>query len=436
MKTKKLTKPEKPEKPQKLDESRRRKRGRGRAGRRATAGMAVLVLGALLAACGGGSTGSAGSDGSVGADGSAASQGSSDAAGAPDGAARETSPAAARDGGRATGGRVVNVEVVTLGAEPFTETIRVTGVAEANRDVTLSAEESGRIRALPVEKGSPVSGGDVVARIDGTILSAEVGQARAQAELARERFERQQQLFEEERAISEITFLEARYAAEEARERLASLEERLARTRVRVPFAGVLDDRLVELGSMVSPGTAVARLVDLDPIRVSGGVPERYAPDVAVGTEATVRFDVLPDTAFRARLAYVGATVDRESRTVPVEFTVRNPGRMVKPEMVANIEIVRRELAGAVVVPRDALVRREDGFAAFVVVEGGDGPVARARSLEVGPARQDRVVIRSGLEAGDRLVVVGQNQVAEGDRVRVVGTGRLAASGPRGEERR
>lgn len=430
MKTKKLTKPEKPKK---LDESRRRKRGRGRAGRRAALGTAVLVLGALLAACGGGSAGSAGSDGSVGADGSAAS---ADAAGAPDGAAREASPAPARDGGRATGGRVVNVEVVTLGAEPFTETIRVTGVAEANRDVTLSAEESGRIRALPVEKGSPVSGGDVVARIDGTILSAEVGQARAQAELARERFERQQQLFEEERAISEITFLEARYAAEEARERLASLEERLARTRVRVPFAGVLDDRLVELGSMVSPGTAVARLVDLDPIRVSGGVPERYAPDVAVGTEATVRFDVLPDTAFRARLAYVGATVDRESRTVPVEFTVRNPGRMVKPEMVANIEIVRRELAGAVVVPRDALVRREDGFAAFVVVEGGDGPVARARSLEVGPAREDRVVIRSGLEAGDRLVVVGQDQVAEGDRVRVVGTGRLAASGPRGEERR
>lgn len=387
------------------------RRGRVRPGVRAAAGTAMLVLTALLAACGG--SGGQGTE-------------------SPEGASRgETAAATAADrtGQGGGDGRVINVEVATLAAEPFTETIRITGVAEANRDVTLSAEESGRIRELPVEKGSAVAGGDVVARIDDAILAAEVGQARAQAELARERFERQEQLFREDRAISEITYLEARYGAEQAAERLASLEERLARTRVRVPFDGVLDDRLVELGSMVSPGTAVARLVDLDPIRVSGGVPERYAADVEVGTGATVRFDVLPDTTFRARLAYVGATVDRESRTFPVEFTVRNPGRVVKPEMVANIEIVRRRLADAVVVPQDAVVRREDGFAAFVVEEGADGPVARVRRLEVGPSREDRVVVRSGLEPGDRLVVVGQNQVAEGDRVRVVGSERLATSG-------
>lgn len=417
-----------------MSEGRKGRKGRGRIGGRAASGTsglpaavrpaAVLAV-ALLAACGG-------SGGAVEGAGSAES-------GSPDGttatAAASTDEARAgraqqgqqaQEGGA---GRVVNVEVATLEAEPFTETIRITGVAEANRDVTLSAEESGRIRGLPVEKGSPVSEGDVVARIDDVILAAEVGQARAQAELARERFERQEQLFREDRAISEITYLEARYGAEQAAERLASLEERLARTRVRVPFDGVLDDRLVELGSMVSPGTAVARLVDLDPIRVSGGVPERYAADVEAGTEATVRFDVLPDTTYRAKLAYVGATVDRESRTFPVEFTVRNPGRIVKPEMVADIEIVRRRLADAVVVPRDALVRREEGFAAFVVEESADGPVARVRRLEVGPAREDRVVISSGLEPGDRLVVVGQNQVTGGDRVRVVGRERLAGSG-------
>lgn len=386
------------------------RRGRVGIGGRAAAGtsgppaavLAAVLAAALLAACGGGGGAELSGDAETGS---------------PDGAAASGDLA----GDRAGSGRVVNVEVATLAAEPFTETIRITGVAEANRDVTLSAEESGRIRELPVEKGSPVSEGDVVARIDDVILAAEVGQSRAQAELARERFERQEQLFREDRAISEITYLEARYGAEQAAERLASLEERLARTRVRVPFDGVMDDRLVELGGMVSPGTAVARLVDLDPIRVSGGVPERYAADVEAGTEATVRFDVLPDTTYRARLAYVGATVDRESRTFPVEFTVRNPGRIVKPEMVANIEIVRRRLADAVVVPRDALVRREEGFAAFVVEESADGPVARVRRLEVGPAREDRVVISSGLEPGDRLVVVGQNQVTGGDRVRVVG---------------
>lgn len=321
-----------------------------RAGGRRAAGAAVLALAATAIGCGGAGQGAPGSGGTE-----------------------------AEASGPSRSGRVVNVEVATVAAVPFTETIRITGTAEANRDVTLSAEESGRIRGLPVEKGSSVVAGQVVARIDDAILAAEAGEARARAELARERHQRQERLFREDRAISEITYLEARYTAEQAAERLASLEERLARTRVRVPFDGVLDDRLVELGSMVSPGSAVARLVDLDPIRVSGGVPERYAPDVEAGTPATVRFDVLPDTTFRARLAYVGATVDRESRTVPVEFTVRNPGRIVKPEMVANIEIVRRELT-------DALVRREEGFAAFVVEEDAEGPVARVRRIEVGAA--------------------------------------------------
>lgn len=370
---------------------------RMRAGAGAVPGLAALALAAALAACGGGTGGDGGA---------------------------ESSAVAAQPGS----GRVVNVEVRTLSPGAFTETIRVTGVAEANRDVTLAAEESGTIRALPVEKGTPVSANEVVARIDDAILTAEVGQAEARASLARERYERQRQLFEERNAVSEISFLEARYNAEEAAERLTSLRERLARTRVRVPFAGVLEDRLVELGSSVAPGTAVARLVDLDPIRVSGGVPERYARDVEVGTEATVRFDVLSDTAFSARLAYVGATVDRESRTFPVEFTIRNPGRVIKPEMVANVELVRRRWTDAIVVPRDAVVRREEGHAAFVVEERDGEPVARDRVVALGPARDDLVVVRSGLEPGDRLVVVGQGQVARGDRVRIVGEDRGAVA--------
>lgn len=330
--------------------------------------------------------------------------------------------------------RVVNVEVEELETTAFTRVVRVTGTAEANRDVEVSAEESGVIRELPVKKGSRVRRGQVIARIDDRVLRAQVEQARAQAELARENWERRKRLFEEDKAISELDYLQARYQFEEARARLQSLEERLDRTRIRAPVEGILEERHVEVGSLVSPGSRVARVVDLDPVEISGGVPERYAPEIEPGAPATVRFDVLPDTSFSARLSFVGASIDRESRTFRVELELPNPEGRIKPEMVANVEVVRGTTEDALVVPRGALVRQQDGFVAFVAesASDGDGLVARARPVETGDSRSDRIVIRSGLEAGDVLIVVGQEQVADGDRIRVVGGRSSGAAGTEG----
>ena len=202
--------------------------------------------------------------------------------------------------------RVVNVEVVPLERDTFTDVIRLTGTVAANRDVMISAEESGVIRELFVEKGSQVEAGRWIAKIDDRVLKAQVSQARAQAELASETWERRKRLWEEDGVGSEIAYLEARYAAEQAQASLEALEERLDRTVIRAPIGGTLDERPVEVGSMVTVGTAVARIVELDPVKITGGVPERFAPDVRPGAPATVTFDIFPGEEFRGEISYVG----------------------------------------------------------------------------------------------------------------------------------
>ncbi len=316
--------------------------------------------------------------------------------------------------------RVINVEVVPVSTTSFTEVVRLTGTAQANRDVTVSAEESGVIREVVVEKGSPVRPGQAILRIDDTILRAQVDQARAAARLAQETWDRRKRLWEQDRVGSEIAYLQARYAAEQAAANLRALEERLERTVIRAPIAGILDARLVEVGTMVTVGTPVVRIVDLDPIKVVGGVPERFALDVQVGIQAEVSFDVLPDRAFTGRVSFVGSTVNPRNRTFPAELTLPNPGRLIKPEMVANITLVRRVLDDAVVVPQEALVRVEEGYVAFVVEGKAGAERAVARPVTPGPARENTVVVTEGLTPGDRLIVVGQQQVADGDRVRIV----------------
>jgi multidrug efflux system membrane fusion protein len=94
---------------------------------------------------------------------------------------------------------------------------------------------------------------------------------------------------------------------------------------------------------------------------------------------------------------------------------------VIKPEMVANVTVVRRILDEVVVVPQDALVRVAEGYVVFVVEGSEGGEAAAVRAVELGPSQGNRVVIRQGLEPGDRLVVVGHKQLADGDRVRVVG---------------
>jgi RND family efflux transporter MFP subunit len=316
-------------------------------------------------------------------------------------------------------GRVLNVVVTTVSTSDFTDVVRLTGIVVADRDVIVAAEESGVVTELLVAKGAAVQAGQPIAKIDDRLLASQTAQARAQAALARELWERRRRLFEEDKVGSELAYLEARYQAEQAEAALGTLERRLERTVVTAPFDGILDDRMVEVGAMVNPGTPVARVVDLSPLKVSGGVPERYGPDIRPGARATVRFDALEGVEFTGTIDYVGAAVNPSNRTFPVELALPNPGRGVKPEMVADIEVVRSVAERAVVVPQDALVRIEDGYIVYLVVGSGDDLTIDARPVVPGASQRNEVVV-TGLEPGDRLVVVGQKQVARGDRVRVV----------------
>jgi RND family efflux transporter MFP subunit len=319
--------------------------------------------------------------------------------------------------------RVINVETSTLQPQQFVEEIRLTSIAMANQDVYLAAEESGVIREIYADRGSRVGLGDSIAKIDDRVLAAQVAQARAASELAAQTWERRRRLWEDDRVGSEIAYLEARFQAEQTAASLTALEERLARTVIRAPFAGVLDERLVDVGAMVSPGTPVARLVDLDPIKVFAGVPERYATDVRVGAEATLEFEMLDRAPYTARIRYVGATVNTENRTFPIEVSLPNPNGLIKPQMVANMAVTRSTVDEAIVVPQDALIRFENGYVVYVATERNGEPVAEMREVILGASRRNLVVIEEGVHAGERLIVVGHKEVEDGDRIRVVGEG-------------
>ena len=316
--------------------------------------------------------------------------------------------------------RIINVGVERLQVRSFTDVIRLTGTVVADRSVMVAAEEGGIVQRVLVDKGASVQAGQPIVELDDEMLRAQQDEAQAQLSLAQQLWDRTRRLYDDDGIGTENEYLQARYNAAQAKARLTLVEARLANTTIRAPFDGVLDARHVEVGSVVAPGSNVATVVDLSPLKVAAGVPERYAADVQLGARAVILFDALGDTS-HGSVEFVGASVHVSNRTFPIELALDASTGFVKPEMVADVILERRHLDQAVVVPRQALVRTESGFSAFVAVDvQGDAAIAEVRALTLGPSAQDEVVVVSGLSDQDRLIVLGQTQVAHGDHLRTV----------------
>lgn len=316
--------------------------------------------------------------------------------------------------------RTVNVQVELTAERPFTEFVRAVGEVEADQDVTIAAEETGVIRALHVEKGEYVSAGQPIAKIDDAVLRAEADRASSEAELARERHERQRRLWVDEGVGSEMAFLEAKHGAATAEANARALASRLERTTISAPIDGIFDARYIEVGSMVSPGIEVGRIVNNEVVKVVVGVPERFAGDIRQGADARISFDVLGGQPHEGTIEFVGTAVNETNRTFPVEVVVPNPDGVIKPGLVAQVEVARRTVEAAIQVPQNAVSRAEEGYVVYVAVERDGMMIAEERVVQPGASAGGRVVIESGLNPGEAVIVVGQQLVATGDLLRVV----------------
>ncbi len=330
--------------------------------------------------------------------------------------------------------RTINVEVVHVTATPFTDYIRITGQAEAYRDVTISAEETGVIVEYLVEKGQRVSKGQVIAKMDTRVMDAQVAEARGNASLAGEQFERQRRLWEDEGIGSEISFLEARYRGEIANSRLGTLASRLEKMTIRSPIDGVFDERFIEAGEIAMMGARVVRVLSTGRLKITGGVPERFALSVRPGADALISFDIMPERQYEGRIAFVGSSVEQLSRTFPIEIVMQNPGGVIKPRMVANVQLVRDALQNVVVVPQQVVRRSEAGYHVFVAVERNGEIFAQAQPVRLGSSYGSEVVVEEGLEVGDALITLGSRLVDDGSRIRIVNTVAAGVSSPEGAD--
>lgn len=297
------------------------------------------------------------------------------------------------------------VDVVTLSAD-----------LEPLRRAVLAAEVPGTVERMTVDRGDRVSAGQVLATIDTRSLEQQVAEAQAVARQAEAQHQRAEALFER-RSITKQQMLDAITNRDVARARLSSTKLDLEKSRLRAPWSGRVAQTRVEVGDYVVPGQAVVEIVQADRLKVVAPAPASDVPFLEVGRPVTIRVDAVPGEVYQGEVVRLGAELDPGARTLRVEAEIDNPDGRLRPGMLARMEIPRRTLEDALLVPLESLVDLGEERALFVVEDG----VARRRIVELGPVLDDRVVVLSGLAPGEPVVVEGEQRVAEGQPVEEAG---------------
>jgi RND family efflux transporter MFP subunit len=299
--------------------------------------------------------------------------------------------------------------------EPFTATIQLTGTVKAVDDVLLSPEEGGVVKEWKIDKGQQVSKGTVLAVLNDDVLKATYESALAQYNSSELTFQKQQNVFAEQ-AVSEWQLKTAEYGRDAARAQADIMHARLERTRLRSPISGVLDDRLVDMGEMASPGLPIARVVNMDRMKIAISVPERYAGMLRRGTNVTFTVTAYPGEVFRGKIQFIGSAISPDNRTFPVEAELSNPGRRLKPDMIARVKIIQESKSSSLLVSEE-IVQRVDNERLIVYVEQSGR--AKERLVQIGSREGDRVEILAGLAVGDRVIISGYQNVIDGQPVQV-----------------
>jgi membrane fusion protein (multidrug efflux system) len=324
--------------------------------------------------------------------------------------------------------KVVNVRAALVekrSLKPFIESV---GTLKPDEEVVVSSEIDGILRELKVQEGSAVSKGMLLAQINDTDYRLELSRAEAalrqvNASLANAKveFERKEALYKEALVTRQQydDIVARRLLAEGEVDRaggtLDLAREKLAKTKVHAPIAGIVREKKVTPGDYVRNGTPLLYLTRNNPVKLSFTVTEKDVARLKIGQECVFKVDSFPDREFKGKLSVIYPNLEERTRSLQAEALVPNPQMLLKPGLFARVTLYTGGAVDKVIVPITALLYENNKVKVFVV----EGDQAKERFVQVGGKYGEYMELAEGLKGGEQLVVVGQNNLAEGVKVNV-----------------
>lgn len=303
----------------------------------------------------------------------------------------------------------------------FEHFVELQGSVETDQNIVVTPEMGGVLTNVYVKEGQSVQKGQMLAKVDDGGLSQQLAQMQVQADLAKTTFERQERLWNQQIG-SEIQYLQAKSNYEGAMKSVSSMQQQLAKSNVRAPFSGIIDDIITEEGSVVAPGSSqLLRIVSLNNMHIAADVPESYLGSVVKGKNVVVEFPIL-NKKLEATVSQMGSFINPDNRTFKIEIAVPNADQSIKPNLTARLKINDYTSEEAILIPQSIISENAAGEQYVYLLKDKQGAKAVASRviIETGKTQGDLIEVLKGIDAGDELIQEGARSVKDGQTVKII----------------
>lgn len=322
----------------------------------------------------------------------------------------------------------VPVEIVPAVQVDLNQEIELTGEVIAGSEVAVAAEISGKVSAVHVKVGQPVKAGQLLFELENndaqqrlrleetTLLMRQIS-----LELEQKSFERISQLYdaaavskaEFEQAETKLKLAQAQY--DQAQVSLDIAKDSYNKLAVTAPAGGIVNKLNIAVGEMAGPQSVALNIINLNPAVVKLNLSENIVGRVALGQEVTVYIKALNETVV-GKIRSIAPQMDNVTKAFPAEVEISNVGAEIPAGMVAKVNISTGHIKDAVVVPAEAVLKKNGLHKIFVLEDG----IAKERQVTVGETTFDKTRILEGLKEDEQIIVAGNRLVSDGQKVQVV----------------
>ena len=291
------------------------------------------------------------------------------------------------------------------------------GTVEESSASTLSFSIGGTVKSIAVSAGQHVSKGALIATLDDSSVQSALDMASATLEQAQDAYNRLAKLHDNN-SLPEIQWVEAESKLKQAQSSYNISKKNLTDTKLYAPFSGYIKDKSVEVGTNVMPGTPVVSLVTVDNVKVCISVPETEISKIGIGNEVKIQVPALADRTFIGKINEKGVAANPISRSYEVKALVHNQDNALLPGMLCTLYLGNAEATQTAILVPCSVVQLDNSNQNFVWV-AVNGKAVR-KNVELGKFENDKVVITTGLNEGDKLIVEGQQKISDNMNVKEV----------------
>jgi len=303
----------------------------------------------------------------------------------------------------------------------FNHYVELQATVQTKENLMLNAEFGGILTQMYVKEGQKVAKGQTLARVDDGGLSSQLAQMETQAALAKTTFERQENLWNQ-KIGSEIQYLQAKTNYNAQLKAVAQMKSQLAKTIIRAPFSGTIDEIATERGSVVGPGSPILRIVSLGNMYLEAEVPEKNIGTIKKGSDVIVEFPVLGET-FNSKITQAGNYINPANRSFMIQIAVPNKNGNIKPNLSSKIQIKDYSNPKAITVPSSIISENADGEQFLYIAQNPDkngNAIAKRVIVTVGLSQGEFVEIVDGIKDGDLIISEGARSVKDGQKVAII----------------